>query len=71
MPNKTISLPDEVIPIIENLGQPFSHWVRDQLLRERAGQHLEGDRWGHVEAMARELAGEVDWLRIDELSPGR
>lgn len=31
MANKTISLPDDVIPIIERLGVPFSTWVADQL----------------------------------------
>jgi len=33
MPNKTISLPEEVIPIIASLGVPFSVWVADQLRR--------------------------------------
>ena len=31
MPNKTISLPDDVVPIIDGLGVPFSTWVADQL----------------------------------------
>jgi hypothetical protein len=31
MPNKTISVPDDVLPIIETLGVPFSRWVADQL----------------------------------------
>ncbi len=31
MPNKTISVPDDVVPIIEGLGMPFSRWVTDQL----------------------------------------
>lgn len=31
MPNKTISVPDDVVPIIESLGVPFSTWVADQL----------------------------------------
>ena len=31
MPNKTISLPDDVVPIIDSLGVPFSTWVADQL----------------------------------------
>lgn len=33
MPNKTISVPDDVIPIIEGLDIPFSRWVTDQLRR--------------------------------------
>lgn len=31
MPNKTISLPDDVLPIIERLEVPFSRWVTEQL----------------------------------------
>lgn len=36
MPNKTISLPDDVVPIIESLGVPFSRWVTEQLRRHAA-----------------------------------
>ena len=36
MPNKTISLPDDVVPVIDSLGVPFSSWVADQLRRHRA-----------------------------------
>lgn len=38
MPNKTISVPDDVVPIIESLGDPFSVWVADQL-RHHAATH--------------------------------
>ncbi len=38
MPNKTISLPDDVLPIIERLDVPFSRWVTDQLRRHAAEQ---------------------------------
>ena len=31
MPNKTISLPDDVVPIIDGLRVPFSTWVANQL----------------------------------------
>ncbi len=31
VPNKTISVPDDVLPIIERLEVPFSVWVTDQL----------------------------------------
>ena len=31
VPNKTISVPDDVIPVIESLEVPFSRWVTDQL----------------------------------------
>ncbi|MCP3853194.1 MAG: hypothetical protein GY745_13830 [Actinomycetia bacterium] len=36
MPNKTISVPDDVIPVIEGLDVPFSRWVTDQLRRHAA-----------------------------------
>lgn len=36
VPNKTISVPDDVVPIIENLGVPFSRWVTEQLRRHAA-----------------------------------
>lgn len=36
MPNKTISVPDDVVPIIDRLGMPFSRWVTEQLRRHAA-----------------------------------
>jgi len=36
VPNKTISVPDDVVPIMESLGVPFSRWVTDQLRRHSA-----------------------------------
>ena len=36
VPNKTISVPDDVIPIIEGLDVPFSQWVTDRLRRHAA-----------------------------------
>lgn len=36
MPNKTISVPDDVVPIINGLGVPFSTWVTEQLRRHSA-----------------------------------
>lgn len=36
MPNKTISVPDDVVPIIDSLGVPFSRWVTEQLRRHAA-----------------------------------
>ncbi|MDE0368939.1 MAG: hypothetical protein OXI84_02225 [bacterium] len=29
-------MPDDVVPIIDNLGVPFSRWVTDQLRRHSA-----------------------------------
>jgi hypothetical protein len=40
MPNKTISVPEDVVPIIDGLGVPFSTWVADQL-RRHAAAHAE------------------------------
>lgn len=36
VPNKTISVPDDVIPIIDGLDVPFSRWVTEQLRRHAA-----------------------------------
>jgi hypothetical protein len=36
VPNKTISVPDDVVPIIESLDVPFSRWVTEQLRRHAA-----------------------------------
>jgi hypothetical protein len=38
VPNKTISIPDDVVPIIDGLGVPFSTWVADQLRHYAATQ---------------------------------
>ncbi len=38
MANKTISLPDDVVPIIDSLEEPFSAWVANQLRRFAAEQ---------------------------------
>ena len=38
MPNKTISLPDDVLAIIDSLDVPFSNWVADQLRRHAAAR---------------------------------
>ena len=36
MPNKTISIPSELVPVIESLEVPFSTWVATQLRRHAA-----------------------------------
>ncbi|MFV0307051.1 MAG: hypothetical protein ACK5OX_04840 [Desertimonas sp.] len=40
MPNKTISVPDDVVPIIERLDMPFSRWVTEQLRRHAAASAM-------------------------------
>lgn len=56
VPNKTISLPDDVIPLIESLGIPFSQWVAEQL-RLHAASHLQLSLADQLRRDA-ELAGE-------------
>ena len=36
VPNRTISVPDDVVPVIESLDIPFSRWVTEQLRRHAA-----------------------------------
>ena len=38
MANKTISIPDDLIPVIDTLGLPFSNWVATQLRHHAASQ---------------------------------
>lgn len=38
MPNKTISIPSDLIPVIEGLEVPFSNWVATQLRHHAANQ---------------------------------
>ena len=40
MPNKTISVPEDVVPIIDSLDVPFSRWVTDQLRRHAASRSM-------------------------------
>ena len=55
MPNKTISVPDDVVPIIDTLGVPFSTWVANQL-RHHAAPHS-GGGLGQQRLADAELAG--------------
>ena len=55
VPNKTISVPDDVMPIIDKLGVPFSTWVADQL-RHHDATHSGGGLSQQLLADA-ELAG--------------
>jgi len=40
VPNKTISIPDDVVSIIDNLDIPFSRWVTEQLRRHEAQSNM-------------------------------
>lgn len=66
MPNKTISVPDDVVPIIETLGVPFSNWVADQL-RRHAATHSELNLAQQLLADA-ELANTEPPTRADSLA---
>lgn len=66
MPNKTISVPDDVIPIIERLGVPFSTWVADQL-RHHAAIRSEASLSQQLLADA-ELASAEPPTRADSLA---
>lgn len=57
MPNKTISVPDDVIPIIEGLEMPFSKWVTDQL------RHHAATRVGM--SLGQQLLADADFADID------
>ena len=49
VPNRTISVPDDVVSVIDSLDVPFSRWVTEQLRRHAAqsivtfGQQLVND----------------------------
>ena len=61
MPDRTISVPDDVIPIIESLDVPFSRWVTDQLRRYAAKSTM---------SLADQLLADAA-LAADEHSAGR
>lgn len=66
MPNKTISLPGDVLPIIESLEVPFSHWVAERLREHAASGELsfaeqllaDADLAGENEELDRNAIGE-------------
>ena len=66
MPNKTISVPDEVLPIIDSLDVPFSSWVADQLRRHAAAQ----TRLSFGEQLVADaaLAGESERTKADDVA---
>jgi len=61
VPNKTISVPDDVVPIIDSLGVPFSRWVTQQLRRHSAQTTM---------TFAQQLVADAA-LAADEPSTGR
>lgn len=67
MPNKTISVPDDVIPIIDSLDVPFSRWVTDQLRRHAASSSMSFAQQLVADA---ELAADDHHSRVDAEAVG-
>ena len=65
MPNKTISVPEDVVPIIESLEVPFSRWVTDQLRRHAA---VSGMSFADQLLAAAALAGKRRPSRVDAVA---
>jgi hypothetical protein len=66
VPNKTISVPDDVLAIIDSLGVPFSTWVADQL-RHHAATHS-GATFSQQLMADAELAGITPPSRAESLN---
>lgn len=60
VPNKTISVPDDVVPIIDGLHVPFSRWVTDQLRRHAAKSTM---------SFADQLVADAALAAPEELAP--
>ena len=65
VPNKTISVPDDVVPIIDTLGVPFSTWVANQL-RHHAATHS-GASLGQQLLADSEMAGTTPPTEVESL----
>ena len=74
MPNKTISLPVDVMPMIEALDIPFSQWVAEQLRRHAAESAMSfsdqlladaalaaGDRMPDRQAVGKRMGDTAPW----------
>ncbi len=73
MRNKTISLPDDVVPIIDSLGVPFSHWITDQLRRHAAQSSLSfaGQLLADAALARTDATGERRLTRADARAAGQ
>jgi hypothetical protein len=75
MPNKTISVPDDVVPIIDSLDVPFSRWVTDQLRRHAAqstlsfAQQIVADATLAAERRMTEADGRAAGERMERSAP--
>lgn len=69
MPNKTISVPDDVVPIIDSLGLPFSKWVTQQLRRHAAQATIPFAQ--QLEADAALVTTERKLMKADALAAGQ
>jgi len=57
VPNKTISIPADVVPIIDTLEVPFSTWVADKL-RHHAATH-------NPMPLSEQLAADAELARVE------
>ena len=69
VPNKTISVPDDVVPIIDNLDVPFSRWVTEQLRRHEAQSSMSFAQ--QLVADAALVTAERKLTRADALAAGQ
>ncbi len=69
VPNKTISIPDDVVPVIDSLDIPFSRWVTEQLRRHAAQSNMSFAQ--QIEADAALATTERKLTRADALKAGQ
>ena len=69
MPNKTISVPDDVMPIIDNLDLPFSKWVTQQLRLHAAQSNMSFAQQLAADAALATTEGKLE--RADALTAGQ
>ncbi len=69
MPNKTISVPDDVVPIIDSLDVPFSRWITEQLRRHAAQSNMSFAQ--QIVADAALVTTERKLMRADALAAGQ
>ncbi len=69
VPNKTISVPSDVVPIIDNLDIPFSRWVTEQLRLHAAQSSVSFAQ--QLEADAALVRQELKLTRKDALAAGQ
>ena len=75
VPNRTISVPDDVVQVIESLEVPFSRWVTEQLRRHAAqsavsfGQQLAKDAALAGDGRPNKAAAQAAGNRMERSAP--